>query len=79
MELLVNNETVDSETVSLEAGETTTVEFSHTEKEQGDYTVEIGDLSGTYEVTKSTPPFLTGAATIGILATAFILLRKRRD
>lgn len=78
MELLVNNETVDSETVSLEAGETTTVEFSHTEKEQGDYTVEIGDLSGTYEVTKSTP-FLTGAATIGILATAFILLRKRRD
>ncbi len=78
VELLVNNETVDSETVSLEAGETTTVEFSHTEKEQGDYTVEIGDLSGTYEVTKSTP-FLTGAATIGILATAFILLRKRRD
>lgn len=69
VELLVNNETVDSETVSLEAGETTTVEFSHTEKEQGDYTVEIGDLSGTYEVTKSTP-FLTGAATIGILATA---------
>lgn len=68
VELLVNNETVDSETVSLEAGETTTVEFSHTEKEQGDYTVEIGDLSGTYEVTKSTP-FLTGAATIGILAT----------
>lgn len=78
VELLVNNETVDSETVTLEAGETTTVEFSHTEKEQGDYTVEIGDLSGTYEVTKSTP-FLTGAATIGILATAFILLRKRRD
>ncbi|MEL7665803.1 MAG: S-layer protein domain-containing protein [Methanosarcina mazei] len=78
VELLVNNETVDSETVSLEAGETTTVEFSHTEKEQGDYTIEIGDLSGTYEVTKSTP-FLTGAATIGILATAFILLRKRRD
>lgn len=68
VELLVNNETVDSETVSLEAGETTTVEFSHTEKEQGDYTVEIGDLSGTYEVTKSTP-FLTGAATIDILAT----------
>ncbi|NLO29780.1 MAG: S-layer protein [Methanosarcina mazei] len=78
VELLVNNETVDSETVSLEAGETTTVEFSHTEKEQGDYTIEIGDLSGTYEVTKSTP-FLTGAATIGILATAFKLLRKRRD
>lgn len=78
VELLVNNETVDSETLSLEAGETRTVEFSHTEDEPGNYTVEIGDLSGSYEVTESTP-FLTSTVTLGILATAFILLRKRRN
>lgn len=78
VELLVNNETVDSETVSLGAGETKTVEFSHTGGEPGNYTVEIGDLSGSYEVTKSTP-FLTSTVTLGILATAFILLRKRRN
>ena len=39
VELLVNGESVDSETVSLEAGASTVVEFSHTEKEAGNYTV----------------------------------------
>ncbi|HOW14228.1 S-layer protein domain-containing protein [Methanosarcina sp.] len=78
VELLINNESVDSETVSLEAGESKAVTFSHTEKEPGNYTVEIGDMSGSYEVTKSTP-FFSIAATIGILATAFVLLRKRRN
>lgn len=76
--LLVNNESADSEIVSLEAGATAEVEFSHTEEETGNYTVEIGDLSGSYEVTKSTP-FLTSTATLGILTTAFVLLRKRRN
>ncbi|WP_410507403.1 S-layer protein domain-containing protein [Methanosarcina hadiensis] len=78
VELLVNNETVDSETVSLEAGETRTVEFSHAEEEAGTYTVEIGDLSGSYEVTESAP-FLTSTATLGVLAIAFVLFRKRRN
>lgn len=78
VDLLVNNESVDSENVTLKAGESKAVKFSHTEKEPGNYTVEIGDLSGSYEVTKSAP-FFSGAATLGILATAFILLRKRRD
>ncbi|MDD4250563.1 MAG: CARDB domain-containing protein, partial [Methanosarcina sp.] len=78
VELLINGESVDSETVSLEAGASTVVEFSHTEKEAGAYTVEVGGLSGSYDVTKSAP-FFSGIATLGILATAFILLRKRRD
>ncbi len=76
--LRVNNESVDSENVSLGAGESKAVKFSHTEEKAGNYTVEIGGLSGGYEVTKSTP-FLTSTVTLGILATAFILLRKRRD
>lgn len=78
VELLVNNESVDNETVSLGAGEGKAVTFSHTEEKAGNYTVEIGDLKGSYEVTKSTP-FLTSTTTFGILATAFILLRKRRN
>ncbi|AKB20932.1 S-layer protein domain-containing protein [Methanosarcina sp. WH1] len=78
VELLINGESVDSKTVSLEAGTSTVVEFSHAEKEAGAYTVEVGDLSGSYEVTKSAP-FFSGIATFGILATAFVLLRKRRN
>jgi len=78
VDILVNGESVDSETVSLDAGASTIVEFSHTETEAGNYTVEVGDMSGTYEVTKSTP-FVSGIATLGILAIAFVLLRKKRN
>jgi len=78
VELLINGESVESKPVSLEAGASTVVEFSHTEKDAGTYTVEVGDLSGSYDVTKSAP-FFSGIATLGILAMAFILLRKRRD
>ena len=78
VELLVNNESVDSKNVSLDPGESTLVEFSHTENEAGTYTIGIGDLSEKYEVTKKAP-FFSGTATLGILATAFVLLRKRRN
>jgi S-layer protein (TIGR01567 family) len=77
VELLINNEPVDAQNVSLGSGESKLINFSHTEKDEGTYNVTIGDLSGKYEVTKKAP-FLSGAVTLGILATAFILFRKRR-
>ncbi len=78
VELLVNNKSVDSKNVSLGPGESTVVEFSHTENQTGTYTIGIGGLSENYEVTKKAP-FLSGTVTLGILATAFVLLRKRRN
>ena len=78
MELLVNNESVDSQNVSLDTGESTVVEFSHTGEKAGTYNVTIGDLNGSYEVTKKAP-FLSGTVTLGILATAFVLLREKKE
>lgn len=78
VELLVNNESVDSENVTLNPGENKSVEFSHTEDNPGTYTVEVGGLRESYEVTKKAP-FFSGMATLGILATAFVILRKRRS
>jgi len=78
VELLVNNESVDFQNISLGPGESETVDFSHTEEEEGTYNVTIGDLNGSYEVTKKAP-FLNGTVTLGILAIAFVLLRKRRN
>lgn len=78
VELLVNNKSVDSQNVSLEAGESKAVEFSHTEEKEGTYNVTVGGLSKSYEVTKKAP-FFSGVATLGILATAFVILRKRRN
>jgi S-layer protein (TIGR01567 family) len=77
VELLVNNKSVDSENVTLSPGESKAIEFSHTENEPGTYTVEVGGLTKTYEVTKKAP-FFSGLATLGILAIAFVILRKRR-
>jgi len=78
VELLVNNKSVDSKNVSLGPGESTSVGFSHTENQVGTYTIGIGNLSQKYEVTKKAP-FFSGTAALGILATAFVLLRKRRN
>lgn len=78
VELRVNNESVGSENITLNPGESTAVEFSHVENEPGTYTVEVGGLSESYEVTKKAP-FFSGMATLGILATAFVILRKRRN
>jgi len=78
VELLVNNKSVDSKNVTLGPGESTVVEFSHTENQVGTYNVTVGKLNQKYEVTKKAP-FLSGTVTLGILAIAFILLRKRRD
>lgn len=78
VELLVNGEAVDSGNVSLEPEESQVLEFSHVEEEPGTYTVEIGSLSGTYEVTEKAP-FVSVGVTLGILAAAFVVLRKRRE
>ncbi|AKB51974.1 S-layer family duplication domain protein [Methanosarcina barkeri str. Wiesmoor] len=78
VELLVNNESVDSENVTLNPGENKSIEFSHTEDTPGTYTVEVGGLSESYEVTKKAP-FFSGMATLGILSIAFVILRKRRN
>ncbi len=78
VELLVNNESVDSQNITLNPGENKSIEFSHTEGEPGTYTVEVGGLDKSYEVTKKSP-FFSGMATLGILAIAFVILRKKRN
>ncbi len=78
VDLLVNNKSVDYKNVSLNPGESTVVEFSHIENQTGNYTVEVGNRSQNYEVTKKAP-FLSGTVTLGIIAIAFILLRKRSN
>ncbi|HWQ49328.1 MAG TPA: S-layer protein domain-containing protein [Methanosarcina sp.] len=78
VELMVNNKSVNSENITLGPSESKAVEFSHTEDKPGMYTVEVGGLSKSYEVTKKAP-FFSGIATLGILAIAFVILRKRRN
>ena len=55
VDLLVNNEPVDSENITLSLNESTAVEFSHTEDEPGTYTIEVGGQTESYEVTEEAP------------------------
>jgi hypothetical protein len=49
--LTINNVLEDNQTVLLEGGESTILEFSVVEQAEGTYTVEIGGLTGTFTLT----------------------------
>lgn len=50
LELLVNGDVEDSDTVFLEGGEEETVEFEVSRESEGEHSVAIGDLSGAFVV-----------------------------
>jgi hypothetical protein len=49
--LTVNNVLEDNQTVLLEGGESTILEFSVVEQTEGTYTIELGGLTGTFTLT----------------------------
>lgn len=59
VELMVNGEAEDSRTVSLEGGESRPVEFSVTRDTAGEFSVGIGDLSGSFTVERVIPRIYT--------------------
>ena len=49
--LTINNVQEDNQTILLEGGESTIMEFTAVEQTEGTYTAEIGGLTGTFEIT----------------------------
>ncbi len=79
IELLVNEEVADTRTVSLDSGETRTLEFTHSETEPGDYTVQIGDEIMTFTVQEPEPvPFVGILASVAAVLGAVILFRWKQ-
>lgn len=76
VELLVNGNMKDSRTISLEPLESMTIEFTHTEAEEGSCKVQVGDQTASYEVVKKLP-FIGTPLSLAVLLMAFVLLRKR--
>ncbi|WP_406661182.1 S-layer protein domain-containing protein [Methanolobus sp. ZRKC3] len=70
VELLTSGEMRDSKTVSLDADEETTVDFSTSEEEAGSYEVQISTLTGSFEVEKKFLPapgiFVTMLAFVAV-------------
>ncbi len=84
--LLVDGETEDTSTVTVDAGESTTVSFDVSSAQPGTYSVEIGDLTGSYTVNPQEPEpkpggipgFTAETVFMGILLGALILWISRR-
>jgi uncharacterized membrane protein len=78
--LKVDQSTRDSETVTLGAGESTTVQFAVTEQTPGTYDVDVNGLSAEFTV-KAVPqfPFLEVAAfcAAGAIVLLFFFFRKK--
>ncbi|MFP4654867.1 MAG: S-layer protein domain-containing protein [Methanohalobium sp.] len=50
VELVVNGSVVDSKQISLDVGENTSIQFNHSEEQTGNYSVEIGNSTGSFNV-----------------------------
>lgn len=78
VELKINGNVVDSQLVSLDSGNSTTLKFLHVEKDPGTYIASVQELSVTYEVLEKSGTIwyilggiiLLAAAGIGYLFTA---------
>ncbi|TQD23936.1 S-layer protein domain-containing protein [Methanolobus vulcani] len=66
--LAVNDVVVDSQTITLSIGDSTTVEFTHEEEEPGTYEVQVGDLTTTYEVFEKSGTIWYVLGAIGLAA-----------
>ncbi|MFP4005374.1 MAG: ABC transporter substrate-binding protein [Candidatus Hadarchaeia archaeon] len=73
VELLVDGDSEDIETVSLGAEETQTVEFSTSRDEAGSYTVEIGDLSTSFDVEESEEGFNTTLIVVAVVIVIIVV------
>jgi hypothetical protein len=56
LNLFVNDEKWETKVIQLGDGETTAVEFEVVEDAEGDYVVELGDLSTSFRVSSDAPP-----------------------
>jgi len=74
VELKVNGEVVDSETVTLSPDESKTVSFTVFEDKEGTYSVEIGGLTGSFEVVKSGNPEGGGLPLLPVITGIIVVI-----
>lgn len=70
--LRINGVLKDSETVTLDGGETETVEFTVTEGTPGTYDVEVDGQTGSFEVIEHEEGEPSGAPVLGIVMMAIV-------
>ncbi len=56
LDLFVNDEKRDTQSIQLESKETTTIQFEVTEDAEGTYVVKVGDLTKSFEISSNAQP-----------------------
>ncbi|MBP1910624.1 S-layer protein domain-containing protein [Methanolobus bombayensis] len=80
VELMINGTTVDSQIVSLDAGESTTLTFTVSEDEAGTYEAQVGSSTTTFDVEESSIPGPgIVVSVIAFLAIAMLIRRKENE
>ena len=80
--LEIDGETKDTSSVTVEAGESTTVSFEVSAPEEGSYSVDVNGLSGSYEVEKAQtgiPGFPLNSIVISVVLAAAVMWLIRRQ
>jgi hypothetical protein len=84
VELKVGGVTEDTESVTLDAGASTTVSFTVSKEAEGTYAVAVGSLTGgfTVEAPEAPPPGLPWAAILGavvvVSAVGYVIYTRRK-
>ena len=83
--LQINNNTIGSQTITLDGGTSTVVTFTTSGSTSGKYTVQVAGLNGNFSVSKNISSTLFWIAAIDafllglILAMVFVILQKRHN
>ena len=78
VELKLNGEIVDSETVMLGAGQSREVSFALSEMDYGQYQVEVAGVSGTFTVSRTITWWLIVGILVAIGLIGWVVARDRR-
>jgi hypothetical protein len=79
VELLINGTSVDSQSVSLDAGESTSLTFTVSEDEAGTYEAQVGSSTASFEVEKSSIPGPGILVSIMAFVAVAMLVRRKEN
>jgi S-layer protein (TIGR01567 family) len=79
VELMINGTTVDSQSVSLDAGQSTSLTFTVSENEAGTYEAQVGSSTATFNVEKSSIPGPGVLVSVMAFIAVAMLIRRKEN
>ena len=78
VKLMINGDLAEEESVTVEAGLSEKITFTYQTDVEGTYNVKIGDLEGSFTVTKPLPGFPLMVIVLGLILVAIIITKRNQ-